>query len=96
MVKKMGVCAAGLLFIMGFGVQAAPAIIPAPPQLTAEGYLLIDAATGATLVEFKVWCSSHFLHHLFAEHLGGCFPAQAFSGRVVEPVTDLFHVLIRH
>ena len=32
---------------------AAPAITPLPPQLAAEGYLLIDAATGAALVEFN-------------------------------------------
>ena len=30
---------------------AAPAIIPAPPQLAATGYLLIDAKTGKALVE---------------------------------------------
>ena len=30
---------------------AAPAIIPAPPQLAASGYLLIDATTGTALVE---------------------------------------------
>jgi D-alanyl-D-alanine carboxypeptidase (penicillin-binding protein 5/6) len=34
-------------------VTGAPAIIPAPPQLAAEGYLLIDAATGKALVEFN-------------------------------------------
>jgi D-alanyl-D-alanine carboxypeptidase (penicillin-binding protein 5/6) len=28
-------------------------IVPAPPQLAAEGYLLIDAETGSTLVEFN-------------------------------------------
>ena len=40
---------------MVFTVQllAAPAITPMPPQLAAEGYLLIDAATGAALVEFN-------------------------------------------
>ena len=40
---------------MVFTVQllAAPAITPLPPQLAAEGYLLIDAATGAALVEFN-------------------------------------------
>ncbi len=32
---------------------ASPAIIPAPPQLAAEGYLLVDAATGKALVEFN-------------------------------------------
>ena len=32
---------------------AAPAITPLPPQLAAEGYLLIDAATGAAMVEFN-------------------------------------------
>jgi len=49
----MGVFAAGVLFVMGLGVQAAPAIIPASPQLAAKGYLLIDATTGAYLVEFN-------------------------------------------
>ena len=40
---------------MVFTVQllAAPTITPLPPQLAAEGYLLIDAATGAALVEFN-------------------------------------------
>jgi D-alanyl-D-alanine carboxypeptidase (penicillin-binding protein 5/6) len=51
-VKRMGVFAASVLFVVGAGVQAA-AIVPAPPQLAAEGYLLIDAATGASLVEFN-------------------------------------------
>lgn len=32
-------------------VQAEPLLIPAPPQLAATGYLLIDANTGAVLVE---------------------------------------------
>jgi D-alanyl-D-alanine carboxypeptidase (penicillin-binding protein 5/6) len=49
----MKIFLAGVLFVMGIGVQAAPAIIPAPPQLAAEGYLLIDAATGTPLVEFN-------------------------------------------
>ena len=53
MVKWKRVFAAGVLFFTGFGAQAAPAIIPAPPQLAAEGYLLIDAATGAALVQFN-------------------------------------------
>ena len=53
MVKEMGVFAVCALFFMGFGVHAAPAIIPAPPELAAEGYLLIDATTGAALVEFN-------------------------------------------
>lgn len=34
-------------------LSAAPVIIPSPPQLAAEGYLLIDATTGETLVEFN-------------------------------------------
>jgi D-alanyl-D-alanine carboxypeptidase (penicillin-binding protein 5/6) len=33
------------------GVQAEPILIPAPPQLAATGYLLIDANTGEVLVE---------------------------------------------
>jgi D-alanyl-D-alanine carboxypeptidase (penicillin-binding protein 5/6) len=51
--KGIKIFLAGVLFVMGIGVQAAPAIIPAPPQLAAEGYLLIDAATGTPLVEFN-------------------------------------------
>lgn len=31
--------------------QAAPVIIPAPPQLAAKAYLLVDAATGKVLIE---------------------------------------------
>lgn len=56
----------------------------------------VSATWTATLVRLRVGRSSHFLHHLFAEHLGGCLPAEAFSRRVVEAITDLFHVLIRH
>ena len=48
--RVFAVCA---LFFMGLGARAAPAIIPAPPELAAEGYLLMDAATGAALVEFN-------------------------------------------
>jgi hypothetical protein len=44
----------------------------------------------------RVGVSAHFLQHLFEEHLGGCLPSKAFPGRVVEAVTDLFHVLICH
>lgn len=40
----------GLQFI-GFSVVAAPIIIPAPPQLAAKSYLLMDASTGKILVE---------------------------------------------
>ena len=54
-----------------------------------------DAST-ATLVGLKVGWSSQFLHHLFAEHLGRCFPAEAFSRRIVEAIAYLFQVLIRH
>lgn len=32
---------------------AAPVIIPAPPQLAAEGYLLLDATTGTAIVEYN-------------------------------------------
>lgn len=57
MSKGINVLVAGMsLFVVlfvGSGVQAAPAILPAPPQLAAEGYLLIDAATGTSLVEFN-------------------------------------------
>lgn len=40
-----------LLLLICSQVNAAPAIIPAPPQLAASGYLLIDARTGKALVE---------------------------------------------
>ena len=53
MVRVMGVFAVCALFFMGFGVLASPGIIPAPPELAAEGYLLIDATTAASLVEFN-------------------------------------------
>ncbi len=33
------------------GLFAAPIIIPAPPQLATEGHILLDATTGAVLVE---------------------------------------------
>ena len=49
----MGVFAVCVLFFVGFGVRADPAIIPAPPELAAEGYLLIDATTGSAMVEFN-------------------------------------------
>ncbi len=39
--------------VMSVHALAAPVIIPSPPQLAAEGYLLIDAATGEALVEFN-------------------------------------------
>lgn len=42
--------AVGLLASLG-NVQAEPALIPAPPQLAATGYLLVDADTGKVLVE---------------------------------------------
>ena len=32
---------------------ASPQIIPAPPQLAASGYLLMDADSGEVLVEFN-------------------------------------------
>lgn len=51
--KGIRIFAVSVLFTLGFGAQAATAIIPAPPQLAAEGYLLIDAATGTALVEFN-------------------------------------------
>ncbi|MGI1679128.1 MAG: D-alanyl-D-alanine carboxypeptidase [Cellvibrionaceae bacterium] len=37
--------------LYSFSVNAAPVIIPSPPQLAASGYLLIDASTGKVLVE---------------------------------------------
>ena len=39
------------LFVVCVPAQAAPAIIPAPPQLAATAYLLLDAKTGKVLVE---------------------------------------------
>lgn len=39
--------------MVGSCLFASEPIIPAPPQLAAEGYLLIDATTGTTLVEFN-------------------------------------------
>lgn len=39
--------------------------------------------------------SSQFLYHLLAEQLCGCFPTEAFAPRVVEAITNLFHVVIR-
>lgn len=41
------------LLIFSSAVHSAPAILPAPPQLAAEGYLLIDAATGQSLASFN-------------------------------------------
>jgi len=40
--------------------------------------------------------SLQFLHHLFAEHFGWCFPSQAFARRVVELVADLLDVVVCH
>jgi D-alanyl-D-alanine carboxypeptidase (penicillin-binding protein 5/6) len=37
--------------VLPMGVQAQARLIPAPPQLAAEGYLLMDADTGEVLVE---------------------------------------------
>lgn len=51
--KGIRIFAVSVFFALGFAAQAAPAIIPAPPQLAAEGYLLIDAVTGTALVEFN-------------------------------------------
>jgi len=45
MMKKL------LLLLVCVSFDATSAIIPAPPQLAATGYLLIDAKTGKTLVE---------------------------------------------
>lgn len=42
---------AALLLFSSFIVHASQVIIPAPPQLAAEAYLLIDADTGEVLVE---------------------------------------------
>ena len=42
----------------------------------------------------RVGDSSHFLDHLFAEHLGGGLPSKAFAGRVVEAIADHLDVVI--
>ncbi len=39
------------VLLLSFGLAAAEPIIPAPPQLAAEGYILMDARTGTVLVE---------------------------------------------
>ena len=39
-----------LLLLVSIEIYAAPVIIPAPPELAANGYLLIDASTGKVLV----------------------------------------------
>ena len=39
-----------LLLLVSIEIYAAPVIIPAPPKLAANGYLLIDASTGKVLV----------------------------------------------
>ena len=41
------------VFFLAIPAVGAPAIIPAAPQLAAEGYLLIDAATGRMLVDYN-------------------------------------------
>ena len=47
-------------------------------------------------LKIRLGRSSHFLQHLFAEDLRWRFPTEAFARCVVEAVTDLFYVLIRH
>lgn len=39
------------LFILSSTLVAAPAIIPAPPQIAASGYILMDANSGEVIVE---------------------------------------------
>lgn len=39
------------LMVSNETIDAAPSIIPAPPQVSAESYLLVDAATGHVIVE---------------------------------------------
>ena len=39
-----------VLCVFSLVIHASPAIIPSPPQLAADGYLLMDAATGTSLV----------------------------------------------
>ncbi|MGB1755199.1 MAG: D-alanyl-D-alanine carboxypeptidase family protein [Pseudomonadales bacterium] len=47
----MKVSLAILFSLISMSLSAAPVIIPAPPQLATEGHILLDAATGAVLVE---------------------------------------------
>jgi len=38
---------------LGWMVQAAPSLIPAPPQVAAESYILVDADSGKVLMEHR-------------------------------------------
>ncbi|MBB3061230.1 D-alanyl-D-alanine carboxypeptidase family protein [Microbulbifer rhizosphaerae] len=49
MIKRLIVCS--LLFICAALAQAEQSLIPAPPQLAASAYILVDAHTGQVLVE---------------------------------------------
>ena len=43
-----------MLLLVCVSLEAAPAIIPAPPQLAATGYLLLDAKTGKSLWSYPM------------------------------------------
>ena len=53
MIKKFFSASAIVLLHLAVPVSANPIIVPAPPALSAEAYMLIDAATGKVLVEEK-------------------------------------------
>lgn len=50
-IKRLAILTTCICSLWVVPLAAEPMIIPAPPQLAAEAYLLIDAATGAVLVE---------------------------------------------
>ncbi len=49
--KSLGVFLASLLMLVATAAQAKPAPVPAPPQVAAESYLLIDFDSGKVLAE---------------------------------------------
>lgn len=51
MKKTLSMLSLGLSLVLNQSVMAAQQIIPAPPQLAASAYLLIDAQTGEVLVD---------------------------------------------
>jgi serine-type D-Ala-D-Ala carboxypeptidase (penicillin-binding protein 5/6) len=52
--KILDVSLLGFLLVLGSNSLAAPErIIPAPPQIAAQGHILIDAGSGKVLVEFN-------------------------------------------
>ncbi len=49
--KSFYIACLSLVVLLSASTQASPTIIPAPPQLAASGYILLDADTGKVLVE---------------------------------------------